>query len=363
VSEQDLVTVVVPARNEEQFLGACLRSVTEQDYPHLQIVVVDGASTDATVAVVREAMSADDRIELVQNPRRSIPSSLNLALARARGRWLVRVDAHSTVPPGYVRIAVDRLREGRWGGVGGRKDGVGQTAAGRAIAMAMASRLGVGNSTYHFGTAPQEVDHLPFGAYPTQVVRDVGGWDERLTANEDFEFDHRLRTAGFRLLFEPRMAIRWHCRQSVPDLARQYFRYGRGKVDVAWLHPGSLHPRHLAPPVLVAGLAFCLATGRRHPARLVGLAGPYLLAVGVESARLGRRLPEPRERLVVPGAFLAMHLAWGLGFWARLVETLPKRLRQPGSTSPWATWMRTGGSGVPAGPRTTDPSLMENSLP
>lgn len=369
--DPDLVTVVVPACNEERSLGECLRSICAQDHESLQIVVVDGASTDGTVDLVRAAMAADPRIELVHNRRRNIPSSLNLALSRARGRWLVRVDAHSTVPPSYVRTAVERLAEGRWGAVGGRKDGVGRTAAGRAIAVAMASRLGVGNSTYHFGTAPQEVDHLPFGAYPLEVVQALGGWDERLSANEDFEFDHRLREAGLRLLFEPRMVIRWECRQSLGDLFRQYHRYGRGKVDVAWLHPRSMGPRHLAPPAFVAYLALAAATGIRRPWRSLALVAPYVAAVGVESVRSGKRAGGARERLLLPGAFVAMHVGWGLGFWSRLVETLPTRLRegpaaapgQPGSTSPLATLMCTDGNGVAAGPRTTEPSLIENSLP
>jgi cellulose synthase/poly-beta-1,6-N-acetylglucosamine synthase-like glycosyltransferase len=354
---------MVPASNEEGSIGACLRSVREQDYPALQIVVVDGASTDATAAEVRAQMAADPRIELVANPRRNIPSSLNLALEHARGRWLVRVDAHSTVPPGYVRLAVDRLREGRWGGVGGRKDGIGRTPAGRAIAVAMASRLGVGNSTYHFGTTPQEVDHLPFGAYPVEVVRGIGGWDETLTANVDFEFDYRLRAAGQRLLFEPRMAIQWHCRQSLPDLFRQYHRYGRGKADVAWLHPRSMQPRHLAPPAFVVYLALDLLFNARRPGRLLLVLAPYLAAVGVESVRTGRQLASPRERIWLPGAFVAMHLGWGLGFWSGVRRTLPGRLRQPGRTSPWSTSTSMEGSGAEAGPRTTEPSLMENSLP
>lgn len=363
MGEPELVTVMVPASNEEGSIGACLRSVREQDYPALQVVVVDGASTDATVAQVRAQMAADPRIELVRNPRRNIPSSLNLALERARGRWLVRVDAHSTVPPGYVRLAVDRLREGRWGGVGGRKDGIGRTPAGRAIAVAMASRLGVGNSTYHFGTTPQEVDHLPFGAYPVEVVRGIGGWDETLTANEDFEFDYRLRAAGQRLLFEPRMAIGWHCRQSLPDLFRQYHRYGRGKVDVAWLHPRSMQPRHLAPPAFVAYLSLGLLLNIRRPGRLLLMLAPYLAAVSVESVRAGRQLASMQERIWLPGAFVAMHLGWGLGFWSGVRRTLPPRLRQPGRTSPWSTSTSTDGNGAEAGPRTTEPSLMENSLP
>ena len=312
----ELVTLVIPARNEEGFLGACLDSVLAQDYRNLQIVVVDGASTDGTVDVVRSRMAVDDRIELLTNPLSTIPRSLNQALAAARGTWLVRVDAHSTVPPDYVSAAVERLREGCWGGVGGRKDGVGRTSAGRAIAVAMGSRFGVGNSTYHYGTTPQEVDHLPFGAYPVELVRRHGGWDEELVANEDFEFDYRLLQAGEKLLFEPRMVINWHCRQSLPDLYRQYRRYGQGKVDVVVRHPRSLSARHLVPPALVAYSALGAVVALRHPGRSALMMAPYAVAITAATAQTASRLESRRDLASLPGAFVAMHVGWGIGFWA-----------------------------------------------
>jgi glycosyltransferase involved in cell wall biosynthesis len=325
--DNERVTVVIPASNEEGFLGACLDSVRAQEYGDLQILVVDGCSTDGTRDVVRMAMKEDDRVELLENGRRNIPSSMNMGLAHARGRWLVRVDAHSTIGPDYVSTAVERLREDRWGGVGGRKDGVGRTAAGQAIAVAMGSRLGVGGSTYHHGTTPQEVDHLPFGAYPTELVRRIGGWDENLVANEDFEFDHRLREAGHVLLFDPRMVIRWHCRQSIGDLYRQYHRYGKGKVDVTWLHPESLRPRHVGPPAFVAYTALGLALNVRHPARLGLMLAPYAAAVLAGSAVAGRELDSGAARVRLPAAFVAMHVGWGTGFWSQLGRTSLRRAR------------------------------------
>jgi len=101
----DLVTVVIPARNEEAFLGACLDAVCAQDYQNLQIIVVDGGSKDRTAAVVAARMATDQRVEILTNPTHLIAVSLNLALAAARGPWLVRADAHSTIPPDYVRLA------------------------------------------------------------------------------------------------------------------------------------------------------------------------------------------------------------------------------------------------------------------
>ncbi|MGH8894508.1 MAG: glycosyltransferase family 2 protein, partial [Actinomycetes bacterium] len=252
---QELVTVLVPCRNEEASIGPCLESVLAQTYRNLQVVVVDGCSTDGTLQLLDALRRRDPRVEVCVVERRSIPAALNVGLAAARGTWLVRVDGHSTIPADYVDRATARLREGRWAGVGGRKDGVGRTPAGRAISAVMASRFGVGNSTYHHGTTACEVDHVPFGAYSVERARAIGGWDERLTANEDYEFDYRLRKAGGALLFDPMLRIDWQTRQSTRDLARQYYRYGRGKADVAALHPRSLSPRHLAPPAFVAYVA------------------------------------------------------------------------------------------------------------
>ena len=318
----DLVTVVIPARNEESFIAGCLDSIRSQRHADLQIVVVDGNSSDRTVDIVTAIAKEDSRVELLRNPDRLIPRSLNLAVGAARGRWLVRVDAHATVPPDYVERAVEHLRRGEFGGVGGRKDGVGITPSGRAIAVAMGSRFGVGNSTYHHGEHVQTVEHIPFGCYPTALVRQLGGWDEALAVNQDFEFDRRVREAGHQLLFDPALRIDWHCRQSILDLYRQYRRYGRGKVAVALLHPGSLRVRQVLPSVLVAGLAGAAVHAPRRPHRAAGAMMPYLLFLVIGTARERSKLERVSEQVLLPAAFAAMHLGWGVGMWHGLFSRL-----------------------------------------
>ena len=308
------MTVVVPARNEERSIARCLGSVTAQTHRELQIIVVDAASEDRTPAIVRELAAADHRIELVTAPLATIPTSLNTALGMARGHWLVRVDAHATVQPDYVERAVAHLVTGRWGGVGGRKDGVGVTPAGRAIAAAMASRFGVGNSRYHHGREVRTVEHVPFGAYPIALLRAMGGWEERLVANEDFELDHRIVSSGSALLFDPELRIDWECRQSITDLFRQYRRYGRAKADVARLHPTSLRPRHLGPPALVAVLAAAAVVAPARPRVAARAVLPYLATVAAAGSLTASHVDAPARRFV-PGAFVAMHVGWGIGFW------------------------------------------------
>src|SRR5207244_2884672 len=149
--------------------------------------------------------------------------------------------------------------------------------------------------------------HVPFGCYPAALLRAVGGWDDALQANEDFELDYRLRLIGKELLFDPALVIHWRCRQRIPDLYRQYKRYGAGKVYVALKHPRSVRPRHLAAPALIAALATAAAAVPRRPKLAVALAVPYAGALALCTAQTARRLPDPVSRRWVGPAFAAMH--------------------------------------------------------
>lgn len=313
--DEPLVTVVVPTLDEERSLSTCLDSVLAQSWRNLEVLVVDGGSTDRTLALAEEYRRVDDRVRIVANPRRTQSAAMNTATDAASSDWLVRVDAHSTVTPDYVRGVMAHLVTGKWGGVGGRKDGVATTSQGRAIAAALGSRFGVGGSTYHHGTEVSEIAHIPFGAYPVEVIRDVGGWDESIGANEDFEFDYRVRMSGRSLLFDPSLVIFWETRQRVGDFFQQYRRYGRGKGLVIAKHPSSAKPQHLAPAALVAGLAVGVALAPVKPRLAAAAILPYLAGLGVATAAVAPRVADPAARKWLLPAFAAMHLGYGLGTW------------------------------------------------
>ncbi len=316
--QRDLVTIVVPCLDEERAISGCLDALVCQTHRNLEILVVDGGSSDRTRDLVAAYSAIDDRVSLLDNPRRTQPAALNVAWPVARGEFLARMDAHATVGPTYVEQMVASFRSGDWGGVGGRKDAVGYTPTGRAIAAALASPFGVGNSVYHHGVSAQAVDHIPFGAYPTAVVAALGGWDENTPVNEDFEFDFRVRQSGRELLFDPSLVIAWEGRQTVQLLGRQYRRYGRGKSKVVIKHPQSTALRHLAPPALLAMLVVAAAVAPFRPKWAAALVAPYVGLVALGTATIVPKLADAEERRVVPLALMAMHLPWGLGFWEGL---------------------------------------------
>ncbi len=323
------VTVLIPARNEERDIERCLAAVAAQtfDQARLQILVVDGASTDATVARARAAFTrfglAD--AEVLTNPAGTTPSSLNLGLAHARGEILCRVDARSLIPPDYVARCASRLTgEQEIAVVGGRQVAVPpvDNGVGVGIARALNNRWGMGLSRYRRDAASGPSDTVYLGAFRTADLVAVGGWDERLATNQDFDLNRRLANRGV-VFFDAALSVSYVPRSSLGALFRQYRRFGRWKVRYWRLTHDRPRARQLslmvAPGCVLAGLG--LAAARWPHARVPLLAGTAILGAVVEAA--GSREP-PNASLAAHGCgVLAMGTVaggWLLGIWEELVH-------------------------------------------
>ena len=349
MSDWPLVSVVIPMRNEAATIGALLDGVLAQDYPpvRLEVLVVDGDSSDDSTAVVARYAARDARVRLLHNPRRIVPSALNLAIRAARGEIICRVDAHTRIAPDYVRIGVETLQRTDADNVGGRMDAVGGGWFGNAVADATASRVGVG-ATFHFGTEECEVDTVYLGMWPRNVFERVGLFDEELVRNQDDEFNYRLRKAGGRVILNPAMRSWYQNRRDVAHLVSQYYQYGQWKVRVLQKHPKQMSWRHFVPPAFVAGMiVLTLAAPWLHAAGLLARlgAGAYLLLVLAAAVHASRR----RGLTAVPAtalAFVCLHLAWGTGFLHGLIifadrwrrpEQGPPRLEHRGADAALST--------------------------
>lgn len=319
-----VISVIMPVRNEAAHIEGALRSVLAQTVP-MEILVVDGRSTDRTRGIVQSL--ADPRIRVLDNPRRIIPAALNVGLADARGQFVARVDGHMTIGPGYFRTALDELVDPEVAAVGGIRIAQATSATGQAIAGALGSPFGVGNSINHYATTPQDTDHASIGVYRTEVARSVGGWDENLLVNEDVDFDHRILQRGHRIRFHPNMQILWRVREDLPAFARQYRRYGRGKAGMIRKNGRSaVRARHLAAPLLVGALGVATAASAVGRPRVgLAVAAPYVGGLTYAAVRTAKANPAGGgpaiTRLVA--AFATMHVTWGLGFLEGLVLGRP----------------------------------------
>lgn len=325
------VSIIVPCYNEQTTIRRLLDAIYAQTYPRaaLEVVIADGLSADGTRAEIASFMAAhpDLSITLVDNPRRLIPVALNLAIQHARGDILLRLDAHSIPYPDYVERCVADLEAGLGDNVGGVWEILpgGETWLARSIAVAAAHPLGVGDAAYRHATRPAYVDTVPFGAFKRELLALVGFFDENLHANEDYEFNARLRQRGGRVWLNPAIRSRYLARATLLGLARQYWRYGFWKWQMLRRYPKTLRWRQALPPLLVASLVLGSASAIVFPLARLLLAlevGLYLLALLVAAAEAALRRRKGFLLLGLPLAIATMHLAWGAGFWWSMLRSL-----------------------------------------
>ena len=315
------VSVLMPVRNEADFIAEALDAVVHQDYPRelLEIVVCDGMSTDSTRDIVMGFQRLYSNIKLLDNPALIAPSAMNIAAAKAVGTVLVRVDGHCRVSPTYVSRCVCHLRENPdvWG-VGGPLETIGLGLVAESIAVAMSSRFGVGGSAFRTAKGrTMFVDTVAFPAYRRDAMKLAGPYDEQLVRNQDDEYNYRLRKLGGQILLAQDVLATYYSRGSFSKLWRQYLQYGFYKVRVMQLHPRQMSPRQFVPAMFVLAL---IISSLAAPLTLLPLSVvlcSYLLASGAATLlTCSERGWKHVYRL--PVAFAALHLSYGLGFLAAL---------------------------------------------
>jgi succinoglycan biosynthesis protein ExoA len=325
------VSVIIPCYNEEKTIRSVLDSLLQQTYPQeqMEVVIADGMSTDHTRDVIAAFQQEYPNFELrvVDNPKGIIPAALNIAIAAAQGEIVVRLDAHSIPCPEYVALSVKGLQEGLGQNVGGVWEIFpgGETWMAESIAAAAAHPFGVGDAKYRYAEQSGEVDTVPFGAFKKAMIDQIGGFDEDLLTNEDYEFNVRVRRAGGRIWLDPGIRARYYARPTLRALAKQYWRYGYWKVRMLRRYPQTLRWRQAIPPLFVlsllgAGLfSFWLPFARWILGLEVVLYAVALLAMGMQAMFTKRRLT---YFVGVPLAMMTMHFSWGGAFLWSLCKLL-----------------------------------------
>ncbi|MBX3046854.1 MAG: glycosyltransferase family 2 protein [Anaerolineales bacterium] len=329
------VSIIVPCFNEEATIGGLLEAILAQSYPaaQMEVVIADGMSTDGTRQRIATFSQQHPQlaVRVVDNPARSIPHGLNLAIAAAQGSTLLRLDAHSSPHPEYVARSLQALDEDKGWNVGGVWEiRPGQdTWLARAIAAAAAHPFGVGDARYRYTTQAGAVDTVPFGAFRRSLIERIGPFDETLQTNEDYEFNTRIRQAGGAVWLDPAIRSVYYARPTLGALAHQYWRYGYWKLRMLRRYPGSLRPRQAIPPLFVLALLGLGGLSLLWPpaAWLLG-AGVVSYALLLLAAALHKaiELRQPSLLLGMPLAMMTMHFSWGAAFlWSLLSSGAPRK--------------------------------------
>lgn len=311
------VSVVIPCRNEENYISKCLDAFLQQTYPEelFEVLVCDGFSDDNTRVIVNEYEKKYKNIKMLDNKGLSAPKGMNEGIKYSKADIVIIFGAHAYPDKDFIKNNVKALEKENVGCAGGPIKTVSENIVGKAVALAMSSPFGVGNALFRYAQKEMYVDTVAFGAYRREVLDEVGYFDDELVRNQDDELNYRVCKAGYKILLSPKIKSVYYSRGSLKKLWKQYYQYGFWKVRVMQKHGKTASVRHLVPMAFVLANVFGIALGIFFkPILILWMAqlAAYLALDVVTSIKLAK--DDLKLMKYMPLIFPILHISYGLGF-------------------------------------------------
>jgi succinoglycan biosynthesis protein ExoA len=352
------VSVVLATYNEAHSIESCLVSILSQQTfaPSLgefdlEVLIVDGMSTDGTRSIVDRYAASDRRLRVIDNTRQRAPFAFNLGLKNARGEYVCIFGAHTLYRDDYIAVCLHELLAHNAAACGGRVKTVPASKSLGARLAAWTMSHPFGSSSKSFRTQSEgPVDTVNYAVFRRDLALAAGGYDEDLLRNQDNDLNQKLRACGYPLWCTWKTQCHYFPKDTVKGLIR--YGYGNGFWNALSLakNPAAMGLRHFVPFLFLVSLELSAFLGvtavlvHALPAwlallPLALLLGAYLILGAASAIQVA-----VRERsvgaLLLPPVFLAFHLAYGFG-------TLRGFLSQP--TSAWFPSLRPRRHSVPLG--------------
>jgi succinoglycan biosynthesis protein ExoA len=319
-----LLTIVIPALNEERYIAACLRSLLAQiDPSRSEILVIDGGSRDSTLKIVSEMATRYPLIRILHNPKRIQSAAMNRGASAAspRSTLLIRADAHAEYPAGFVATCIRDLVESHATSVVVPLRATGSSCFQRAAAAAQNSWIGNGGSRHRTLAQSGFVTHGHHALFDRRFFQELGGYDESFTHNEDAEYDHRSLVANGAIWMSA-IPVSYLPRDTIRGLARQYYNHGRGRARTLLTHRLRPALRQLLPPAILLVNAAAILLALAYPWLLVV---PLLYGGACNLTGLWNAIRLRDICVVVAGpAAIVMHMSWAAGFILQVLAGQPK---------------------------------------
>jgi cellulose synthase/poly-beta-1,6-N-acetylglucosamine synthase-like glycosyltransferase/peptidoglycan/xylan/chitin deacetylase (PgdA/CDA1 family) len=231
------VSVIVPAYNEAANIAGTVRSLVRNDYPWLQIIVVDDGSTDGTAQIVERLRLPC--VSVVRQPNAGKPAALNTGIRYAVGDVLILVDGDTVFAPDAVSRLIQPLRDATVGAVSGNAKIANRTGLlGRWQHLEYVIGFNLDRRMFDVARCMPTVPGA-IGAFRRSALRDVGGVSGQTLA-EDTDLTMAVSRAGWRVVYEP-AAVAWtEAPATLRQLWRQRYRWCYGTMQAMWKHRRAL---------------------------------------------------------------------------------------------------------------------------
>ena len=330
MTNQVVVSVVMPVYEEEKYIAKCIDSLLLQDYPieNMEWIFVDGCSKDKTVEILKTYQARYPKlIKILSNPYKIVPYAMNIGISASCGNYIVRLDAHSDYAVDYISKCIYYLQNMDAENVGGVAETKSNGFMGNIIAKMLSSKFGVGNSQFRTNGESGYVDTVPFGAFKREVFSKYGGYDERLVRNQDNEMNFRIRKNGGKIYMSNDIRLSYYCRDSIKGIMNMAMKNGMWNVITMRLCPGSMGVRHFIPLAFVLSILFASILTIVNSIFLMLLGVETLLYLSLDVFFSINQSKTFKEFLILLFLFPTFHISYGIGSMVGIAKLFTKEFR------------------------------------
>lgn len=211
---QVLVSVIVPTYNSSAFLETCLKSIQQQTYNNIELVVVDNNSTDNSKEIAKKYTT----MVFNKGPERS--AQVNYGVEKAHGEYVYKVDSDFVLDADVVAQCIAKVQE-EYDAV------VVHNSPDKTISWIAKIRK------FEVNMYKYDITHSSARFVKKTVYESIGGFNEKITAGEDYDFQNKLNRAGYKTGFIPAEALHLGEPKSIWKHLLKYYRYGKDFVNYA----------------------------------------------------------------------------------------------------------------------------------
>ena len=337
------VSVIIPTRNEEEYIENCLKSLLncrsiDSDSFNVQFIIVDGMSTDNTLEIVKEKFK-NLNIKICKNPNLYQSYAMNIGIENSKYKnensIIIRADAHSIYPEDYIFQCWKATFNSEGGNAGSIQRAVGTNFFTNVVADVMNSGYAMGGVNYRKikydplnSNQYIETDTVYLGCWRTIDLLEFRGFNEEFQINEDYELNIRFRKNGRKVVLITNLIVDYFVRSSLLGLIKQFFRYGLWKTKTLSVHPESLKLRQLVPVLFVLFLLSVLISNLIIPTSFLATINYFFGLISIFwllfILLIWSKSSSVFSILLIPLIVLSMHISWGLGFLYGLLRWITK---------------------------------------